>query len=86
MQNEMNRMAQPKKRGRPPKNQPLQEFPAEEVPVDPSPLILKCPLCGAARLGQWETMRGRDNGRQMRCKACGSQFTRLHSGRLRQVR
>lgn len=75
------------KRGRPRKDdyQPEQIVEPDEVQ-----LVRRCPVCGAARVGQWTTMRGRlmhdgSKGSYQRCGACGGVFY-ISSHGIRQVR
>lgn len=65
--NDHNRMATPTTRDRTP-------VPVERVLVTPPPeSVVKCPHCGAARIGQWVTIGTWPGTTEIRkqCKACG---------------
>ena len=72
-----NRMAQAKKRGRPPKvadGTPSEGVPEELVPVPVA--VLRCPHCGSAEIGQWERVGNAKDREYSRCRKCGTRVVR----------
>ena len=70
------------KRGR--RRKVVDDMPPEGAPVemvDVPKAVMRCPHCGAARIGQWERIGSGNGGLFSRCRACGTKV-RQKDGRV----
>lgn len=72
-----NRLATPRRRGRPSAEEVAQRPPPSPARLDPATGRTRCPHCGKPTLASYGTPRKADGGIPHRCDACGYRCVRV---------